>query len=117
MIHFTKNEGQYHPNVAYVAKVTDEMKNRYQGTGVVELLAKGNGFADFKYAAINVISDVDGAEIGGVQFTREELEDESPAVFDAKLKGRFHAVASCWEICIDHGTAAAAFLNLVGDHA
>lgn len=95
MIHFTKNTGQWRDEIAYVAKI-EASSPLYKGAGVVQLVREGKGFTSFAYLA-----DFEG----------------TPADADEQEPDFCHAMASSFELVVVRGTAAAAVLNLVGDHA
>lgn len=106
MITITKNTGQYHPNVAYVADIGEpELSTMYHGCGPVKLTLNGVEIVGFTYLGDEgyhpTATDSEG-------FPREL----TPAECDAKWPGSAHAAASCCQLCIDRGTAAAAILNV-----
>jgi hypothetical protein len=86
MTKFLPNVGQFHPDVAYVAKFSPE---EYHGAGVVRLILNG--------------AMVTGAEYIDHVFIREAC---------AEFPNDPLASASGGECVVMHGTAAAALLNL-----
>ncbi len=94
---FVKNIGQFHPCVAYVAKVTNF--TAYDGVGVVIL---SPNMDSFEYTQ----NTPDGWQAD------DEHTYPLPAEMDAAFPGKLHAIISCGEIVIDHGTSASAYLNL-----
>jgi hypothetical protein len=86
MTKFVPNAGQFHPDVAYVAKFSPE---EYRGAGVVRLLLNG--------PTISGVEDVDHIFMAEAQseFPNEPL-----------------AMSSGGECVVMRGTAAAALLNL-----
>ena len=86
MTKFVANTGQFHPDVAYVAKFSPE---EYRGAGVVRLLLTGR-----------LVSGV------------EEVDHVFLAEAQAEFPNDPLAMSSGGECVVMHGTAAAALLNL-----
>lgn len=115
MIHFTRNSGQYHRSVAYVAVWPDDMP--YPGAGPVRLVVEGRAVVGAEsYGDRPMTEDCRGVvlEDGSVLPWHDGI---GPAELDALRPGTAHAMASCREIVVLRGTAAAALINLIGDHA
>ena len=106
MTHFVKNEGQFHPRVAYVAKIEDDLKDRYHGCTSDEIGSK---------AAIGI--DKNGNVLNFGYHTDDTAEPNYPWIGEEPDFDGCHCVlygwASCYELGIDHGTGEAAVLNLI----
>lgn len=114
MIHFTRNSGQFHPSVAYVAVWPDDLP--YPGAGVGRLILDGPRVVGFRaYGDCEMTDDLSCILVDGQAVPWDD--EMGAADFDALLPGVPHAVVSCHEVVVAHGTAAAALLNLVGDHS
>jgi hypothetical protein len=119
MIHFTKNSGQYHPGVAYVGVAPADS---YKGAGLVRLHRDGVKFHGIEYVKPTCTEDLLGWEFQGRTLPSTMVDEDEMAIMEVALWDQFdsefsHAIVSGGEIVIEHGTAAAALLNLVGDHA
>lgn len=84
---FVRNTGQYHAKVAWVAEVDEIMADQYHGTGQVSVLVDGTG---------TPIS---------MSYEPATVTEPTPGLY------RISAMASCWELVVEAGTADAAVLN------
>lgn len=115
MIHFTKNTGQFHQTVAYVAVWPDHLP--YPGAGPVRLILDGVSLVGAEgYGDRPMTEDLRGIVLD--DGTTIPWHDEiTPAELDELIPGTAHAMVSGHEIVVLRGTAAAALLNLAGDHS
>ncbi len=102
-----KNTGQYHPMVAYVSPDARETGS-YKGTGPV-VLTHQDGQWSWDYHPL-WLGDYDALPDWW------KGADPTPAEIESRLGGMC-AVASCGEIVVDHGTAAAAAINVLGGYS
>ena len=109
-LQFVKNTGQFHPHIAYVAKV-EPGDERYHGSGIVEIFRDGVEFTSYSYVEFAGSLGSDNYTFDGHEFTEEQTG--SPAYLESVFAGRHFAMASCHEICTDHGSATAAMLNII----
>lgn len=89
-----KNTGQWHPGIAYVANVGQDLEHLYHGCGKVAITIAVDG----------VVEGFEYTEVGP-----KPLPKEGP--IEGGKKAIIYGVAGSWQLCIDHGTAGAALLN------
>lgn len=112
-LQFARNDGQYHPSVAYVAPWPEG--DRYPGAGVVRLTADGTALSiTTVYNDVVYTEDDDLAMVDGVAIPWDADNPPSPMELDQYLPGSLHATVSSYQVVVDHGTAAAALLTALG---
>jgi hypothetical protein len=122
MIHFTKNTGQFHPSIAYVANI-EPTDSRYRGAGLVELKFENGKPVDFQYVNKNLKFDFESEtwigyqDIDGVFHDSDFDGDATPAEFEELFPVIHAAIAGAIQLSVDHGTGTASLLNITGDHA
>jgi hypothetical protein len=115
-LHFVKNTGQFrNPMVAWVANVTDDFVHMYKGADRVELLREGLDIVGWKHVGDALYNDsMELIYDGEVIPNGDDFADEADSLplLDQLFPGRMFAVSGSHQICVMHGTAAAAFLNV-----
>ena len=97
-----KNTGQFHPQIAWVAKIEGELAESYRGCGPVRVTPGMTVLDYFGDEADNPPAEYDGNAPSHLPL----------AVLEATFGGGA-PMASCHELSADHGTALAATLNVL----